>query len=531
MALLYKNAKKEVDKEFAEIKAKGYTPVSNKDGTYSWVNAEGGKYTGDLDPTGGRDAEATWGQQHFKRQARQDKIMSRKVSGELAMAPSKPVEKSGTGTGGSGTGSGTDGKSGAESNQSTTITRVEPVAKAKTEGVVSPKNSGIVNIPPSKTLRPSNIPQYEGSNTKPFVPYVSAAETNTEDPYIYVDQEEYQAANPAWSRMIGNIYGGTYMSDIQQLKGGMNTSNIGLQGKAGYVPRTRIMDPGNNQIAGLANMTDEAEKLGHKQVLIKNPNFKKPIGSPAMVAGNILQDVQSLTAPGSLLGPAKVVGATIPLSTIAAGKSIRATKAGTKAAEATTKAATTKTWGPFGKGAAKKATKLQGRAQKAEQAATKWGTKAAEVVEKPVAEAAKVAAKPAAESAKTATQGTLFEVPTVAKGAGPTPGVQYATPNLVPKAAGEQVPMIFRDAAGKIQTTKGAGPPTGPSVIQKIVSAVVKPAKPTLTPKISPFKPAAPFKPSASFKPDARTATVWNRTVSMQKLGGKLSLEFEEKGN
>jgi hypothetical protein len=89
---LYRKAKNEVDEEYDQIKALGFKPKRNEDGkTYSWVNDKGEIYTGSLNPTPGMDAESGWGKRHFTREARQNRLMSEKVSAELPLQG--PVKK------------------------------------------------------------------------------------------------------------------------------------------------------------------------------------------------------------------------------------------------------------------------------------------------------------------------------------------------------------------------------------------------------------------------------------------------------
>lgn len=79
MPILYKNAKKAVNKQYDEMIANGYVPTLNADKeTYSWVNKNSGaKYYG-TDPIGGIDAEAGVGD-ILKRNRRQRRLMSEKA--------------------------------------------------------------------------------------------------------------------------------------------------------------------------------------------------------------------------------------------------------------------------------------------------------------------------------------------------------------------------------------------------------------------------------------------------------------------
>lgn len=300
MAILYKNAKKEVDKEFDQLTKAGWTPVENEDGTtYSWKNDKGDTYVGKLNPTPGRDADAGFLKQHLTREARQDRLMSEKVTAMLGRKKTPSVAA-------------VDESKPAGKTEATVPAITRETIPARSERQLSTRNIPSVSLTPSlsnedKTLRKSSLPPIQKTFEKITDVIPTDNESDTTNPYIYVDQEEYQKDNSWVTRAGSNVWGGTDIGNINMLMKGMRPSPI-FSGEmvTPKVPRTRVKD-------------------GKTQVLIHNPKFKfEPqaqediIGQPGSkfetVAANTLTNIEGLVMPGSIRGipgATRLVGETI----------------------------------------------------------------------------------------------------------------------------------------------------------------------------------------------------------------------------
>lgn len=277
MALLYKNAKKEVDREFDQIKAMGYTPQANEDGkTYSWVNDKGEIYRGKLNPTPGIDADSGFLKRHLTREARQNRLMSEKVT---AMIPKKGEKPS----------SGVSTTAGAEIKA--------PITKPKTEDKAPEqpaRDTGPAKTPTSQLIAGVTSPQIEagkllrkGTDTKikqegplkSFTPpKYEAGKVNRTEPYLYYEQTEYQKENNPFERFWRNKYSGTTQSEIQNEKRGISKSIFAGE----------MVSPGVSRVM---------EENGKKYVLAKNPDFEQGLYST-----NQLQEAETASNATGLLG-------------------------------------------------------------------------------------------------------------------------------------------------------------------------------------------------------------------------------------
>lgn len=279
MALLYKNAKKEVDREFDQIKAMGYTPQANEDGkTYSWVNDKGEIYRGKLNPTPGIDADSGFLKRHLTREARQNRLMSEKVTAMIPRQGAKP--------------SGGSSSSGAEIKAPTTKPKIEEKAPE-----VPVKDTGPTKTPTSQLIAGVTAPQIEAGKTlrktintgkpktlpttKSYVPpKYEAGKVNRTEPYLYYEQTEYQKENNLVQRFWRNKYSGTTAQEIKDEKAG----------------RTKSIFAGEMVSPGISRTIEEG---GKKYVLAKNPDFEQGLYSTDAVS---LSEAEAASNETGLMG-------------------------------------------------------------------------------------------------------------------------------------------------------------------------------------------------------------------------------------
>jgi hypothetical protein len=91
MAILFKNAKKEVQKQYNDLIGRGFQPTANADGsTYSWIHKDTGEVYKGLDPISGVDAENGY----RLRNHRQQRLMSELASSNLVQPSTKKADTS-----------------------------------------------------------------------------------------------------------------------------------------------------------------------------------------------------------------------------------------------------------------------------------------------------------------------------------------------------------------------------------------------------------------------------------------------------
>ena len=137
MPILFKNAKKEVQRQYDDLKNRGFDPIANADGsTYSWIHKDTGEVYKGLDPISGIDATNGY----RLRNHRQQRLMSELASSNLVErgASNTPASK--------------------PSDTKSTVTPATSGAKPSEEPVtVSSRITGF-QVP---TLKPLNLPEYK----------------------------------------------------------------------------------------------------------------------------------------------------------------------------------------------------------------------------------------------------------------------------------------------------------------------------------------------------------------------------------
>ena len=142
MAILFKNAKKEVQRQYNDLVERGFQPTANADGsTYSWIHKDTGEVYKGLDPISGVDAENGY----RLRNHRQQRLMSELASSNLVQPSAKkvdtgekPVEKKGEAT--------------------TTVTKPEDAV----DNSASAKKFADWSVP---TLNPLKLPEFKGGTS------------------------------------------------------------------------------------------------------------------------------------------------------------------------------------------------------------------------------------------------------------------------------------------------------------------------------------------------------------------------------
>jgi hypothetical protein len=331
MALLYKNAKKEVDQEFNELTKAGWKPVANPDGkTYHWENAKGEIRRGAGEPTQGISADAGFLKRNFKREARQDRLMSEKVTAMLPLQGEKKAEEPGTKPNEPAKPSTTtpsgyrdllgEGMAAWKSKQSTKAPVKEVVGGLDRNPFIArpPVKDNIPTwMPPDKSngVVPITTPGQPTSIVEDLIPEYD--EKNTTDPFVYIDQEKWQAMRGPVGRFWSNMYNGTSSLEIETEQKGKGPTAMDV---ANTIPRTR-------------------EIAGRKQVLIQNPHFDVPKQRIDRQIAGALQTFLTPAGVGSLPGAQVAAGSSMRAGAMAQ----KAAKASTAAQKATETAVTSKT--------------------------------------------------------------------------------------------------------------------------------------------------------------------------------------------
>jgi hypothetical protein len=298
-----KKVKREVDKDFDALVARGYTPVENADKTsYKWVDKAGNEYKGNYTRTSGGMSvdEGPVGLLSPDRRFR--RAMSQKVTHELPYK-AKEIEKEQIKPPVPGK---TEVKteSTAEKQENTftqeDLARAQRIADFKLPTLTGNKDK-LVEKP--KTSEPTD----EKLKLETVEDIAPIGKGGSDDPYIYVDQSEWQANNTAWQRFWGNKYGSS-VGEIQAVRKGTTDSPDYATPK---VPKIKEVD-------------------GKRYTLVANPDFVAPKQRVDVMMAQTLQSFLTPRSVGSLPGKA-----------IAEGQAIRASAAGKKSAEAASNAAKT----------------------------------------------------------------------------------------------------------------------------------------------------------------------------------------------
>ena len=268
MPILFKNAKKEVQKQYDDLKNRGFNPVANSDGsTYSWIHKDTGEVYKGLDPISGIDADNGY----RLRNHRQQRLMS-----ELASANLMPRS----------------GKSTPASKPSEpTTTTTSTATPAEDKATVSSRITGF-QIP---TLTLKKLPEYQGGKSTP-TPATSLVEKPKQDaiedlsppvydkehpnktaPYVYIPTEQWEAEKTPLERFWLNKYG-TSLSEIMAKQRGEGT------------PSEDIVTPKYGHFKTIE---------GKQHSLINNPDFVNP-GTKASVG--IPEVAQALLSPANIRG-------------------------------------------------------------------------------------------------------------------------------------------------------------------------------------------------------------------------------------
>jgi hypothetical protein len=261
---LYRKAKQEVDEEYDQISKLGFKPVANADGkTYSWVNDKGQIYRGKLNPTPGIDADSGFLKRHLTREARQDRLMSEKVTAGLYKDGPAPAPAAGGPVAGTTNTTTTtpEKKKEDETPAQRTKEEVEAAAKDMPQQIKYPK---VGWDSPDMASRDIKLPGLQKSNiaTQQSGPreYTSVLDLEHPDPrfpYVYATEEQAKQIHPSrLGRVWGKPWSGKSQSDVYNWRQSIVNTPLGLEQVTPKIP-DEIVD----------------SVTGKKLQLINNPFF------------------------------------------------------------------------------------------------------------------------------------------------------------------------------------------------------------------------------------------------------------------
>lgn len=269
MPILFKNAKKEVQRQYDDLKNRGFNPVANSDGsTYSWIHKDTGEVYKGLDPISGIDADNGY----RLRNHRQQRLMSELASANLVARSGKSTPVS---------------KPSEPTTNSTSAT-----TPAEDKATVSSRITGF-NMP---TLTLSKLPEYQKST--PTINHPSMLEPksdeknavedltppvydvkhpDTKSPFVYIPTDEWKSILPWDQRAYLNKYG-TSLGEIMGKKNGNGT-------------------PADDNYG--THFKHFATINGVQHSLVHNPDWVDPGTKPGVIAGQI---AEGLISPMNIRG-------------------------------------------------------------------------------------------------------------------------------------------------------------------------------------------------------------------------------------
>lgn len=395
MPILFKNAKKEVQRQYDELKARGFNPVANADGsTYSWIHKDTGEVYKGLDPISGIDADNGY----RLRNHRQQRLMS-----ELASANLMPRSD----------------KSTPASKPPEPTTTTSTATPAEDKATVSSRITGF-NIP---TLTLSKLPEYQGGKSTPTPtptlepkadkdvedltpPVYDKDNPNKRAPFVYMPTDEWEKQKGPLERFWLNKYG-TSLGEISD-----KINDTHRFGEDDVTPK----------------FGHYATIKGVKHSLINNPDYVAPDTKTRDVLGHVGEVAQAVLSPANVAGinPKGIVESMTAARKATGGSDKGLSDIYNHGLE------TIKGWFKHG--------------PTAEKAAAEVPAKASTLVPKTT---------PGVDN-PASIQDLFNGTPEVTKST--ETGVQYPHANLVPKSQGEQLTLDWRDAQGKFWNPRNPAP-------------------------------------------------------------------------
>jgi hypothetical protein len=303
MALFYRNAKKQVQKQYDDLVGRGFQPTANADGTtYSWIHKDTGEVYKGLDPISGIDAENGPRIRNY----RQQRLMSELASSNL-VKPGKSSKSSNTSVKTPGDGS----------DKTSTITREAIPGKAN---ILNSREAGKL-LPPSfvhnNDLVKENLTvpdkQVDAEDTEDMTPGVyNKDKKNLDDPFVYTPTQEWQKEHGPLARVFLNKYG-TNISEIRAKQNGWGDVSGDLM--TSQFPHSKTIDGKGYSLIHNPDWVATPTKPG-----IATAQWAQAVLSPANVKAISPNLLKSVTKAQAAFDAAKTAKATTTEAAATVGK-------------------------------------------------------------------------------------------------------------------------------------------------------------------------------------------------------------------